>query len=89
MLNSGKLDIDYFGKILGFALITLQKLSAPANETELKEKHQQFMAELAEACWASESSENSNVITLIKGLRFVLEQIQVFPYDTTCLVLVL
>ncbi|XP_073270734.1 uncharacterized protein [Primulina huaijiensis] len=76
VMNSGKLDIDYFGKILEFALVTLQKLSAPAYENELKEKHQQFMAELAEACWASDSSENSNVITLIKGLRFVLEQIQ-------------
>ncbi|XP_073128065.1 uncharacterized protein [Henckelia pumila] len=76
VLNSGKLDIDYFGKILEFALITLQKLSAPAYENELKEKHQQFMAELVEARWANDSSENSNVITLIKGLRFVLEQIQ-------------
>ncbi|KZV49806.1 hypothetical protein F511_23531 [Dorcoceras hygrometricum] len=76
VLNSGKLDIDYFGKILEFALITLQKLSAPAYENELKEKHQRFMAELADAHWACDSSENSNIITLIKGLRFVLEQIQ-------------
>lgn len=78
MLNSGKADIDYLGKILEFALVTLQKLSAPACEDELKEKHQKFLKELAEICWASDGSENSHVIAFIKGLSFVLEQIQVF-----------
>ncbi|CAI9764550.1 unnamed protein product [Fraxinus pennsylvanica] len=76
VLNSGKVDIDYLGKILEFALVTLQKLSAPACEDELKEKHQKFLKELAEVCWASDGSENSHVIAFIKGLRFVLEQIQ-------------
>ncbi|KAI7992500.1 hypothetical protein LOK49_LG12G02961 [Camellia lanceoleosa] len=36
VLNLGKLDMDYLGKILDFVLITLQKLSAPAKEDELK-----------------------------------------------------
>ncbi|KAL2513922.1 T-complex protein 11 [Forsythia ovata] len=76
VLNSGKVEIDYPGKILEFALITLQKLSAPAYEDELKEKHQKFLKDLAEMCWASDGSEDSHVIALIKGLRFVLEQIQ-------------
>ncbi|KAI3448328.1 hypothetical protein Pfo_004993 [Paulownia fortunei] len=76
VLNSGKLDINYLGKILEYALITLRKLSAPAYEDELKKKHQQFMKDLAGNCWASVSSENSQVIALVKGLRFVLEQIQ-------------
>ncbi|CAA2975206.1 Hypothetical predicted protein [Olea europaea subsp. europaea] len=76
VLNSGKVDIGYMRKILEFALITLQKLSAPAYEDELKGKHQKFLKELAEICWASDGSENSHVIALIKGLRFILEQIQ-------------
>ncbi|KAL0412744.1 UNVERIFIED_CONTAM: hypothetical protein Sradi_1476100 [Sesamum radiatum] len=76
VLNSGKLDINFLGRILEYALTTLRKLSAPAYEDELKKKHQQFMKDLAETCWASGSSENSQVIALIKGLRFVLEQIQ-------------
>ncbi|XP_022867788.1 uncharacterized protein LOC111387460 [Olea europaea var. sylvestris] len=76
VLNSGKADIDYLGKILEFALVTLQKLSAPACEDELKEKHQKFLKELAEICWASDGSENSHVIAFIKGLSFVLEQMQ-------------
>ncbi|XP_073048481.1 uncharacterized protein [Primulina eburnea] len=67
VLNSGKLDIDYFGKILEYALIILQKLSAPTYQNELKEKRQKFMAELAETRWANDSSGYSNIITLIKG----------------------
>lgn len=77
MLSSGELDISYFGKILDYALITLRKLSAPAYEDELNKKHHQFMKDLAETYWAGKSSENSHVMALIKGLRFVLEQIKV------------
>ncbi|GFQ04502.1 T-complex protein 11 homolog [Phtheirospermum japonicum] len=76
VLNSGKLDIDYLGKILEYALITLRKLSAPAYEDELKEKHKQFMKDLADTCRASIGLQSSQVVALIKGLRFVLEQIQ-------------
>ncbi|KAG8368800.1 hypothetical protein BUALT_Bualt15G0084400 [Buddleja alternifolia] len=76
VLSSGGLDIDYLGRILESALITLQKLSAPAYENELKKKHQQFMKELAKTCWASGISKNSHVVALINGLRFVLQQIQ-------------
>lgn len=76
VLSSGELDISYFGKILNYALITLRKLSAPAYEDELNKKHHQFMKDLAETYWAGKSSENSHVMALIKGLRFVLEQIK-------------
>ncbi|KAL8540703.1 hypothetical protein ACS0TY_002076 [Phlomoides rotata] len=76
VLSSGKLDVDFLGKILDYALTTLRKLSAPAYENELNLKHQRFMKDLAEACWSSDSSENSHVIALIKGVRFVLEQIK-------------
>ncbi|KAL6501274.1 hypothetical protein OROHE_024921 [Orobanche hederae] len=76
VLNSGKLDIDYLGKILEYALITLRRLSAPAYEDELKEKHQQFMRDLAETCPVSIGSQKLQVAALVKGLRFVLEQIQ-------------
>ncbi|KAI3445625.1 hypothetical protein Pfo_002290 [Paulownia fortunei] len=81
VLNSCKLDIDYMGKILESALITLQKLSAPAYEDELKKKHQQFVKELAQTCLASDISDNSYVIALINGLRFVLQQIQEFKQE--------
>lgn len=70
--------MDYLGKILEFALVTLQKLSAAAQENELKEHRQNLLKELAELCHAGYGSNDSHVIVLIKGLRFVLEQIQVF-----------
>lgn len=75
VLKSGNLDIDYLGKILEYALATLQKLSAPANEGEMKVIHQRLLKELAEMC--ETKLKNSHVIAMIKGLRFVLEQVQV------------
>ena len=80
VLNSGKqLDMDYLGKILEFALTTLQKLSAPDTEDELKVAHLSMLKELTEICQAGNDSNHSHIIALIKGLRFVLEQIQVLP----------
>ena len=77
MLKSGNLDIDYLGKILEYALVTLQKLSAPANEGEMKVIHEGLLKELAEICETEDKLKNSHVIAMIKGLRFVLEQVQV------------
>ncbi|XP_017971012.1 PREDICTED: uncharacterized protein LOC18607821 [Theobroma cacao] len=76
VLKSGNLDIDYLGRILEFALITLQKLSSPANDDEMKAANQSLLKELAEICEAREKPNNSPALAMIKGLRFVLEQIQ-------------
>ncbi|XVF01150.1 hypothetical protein REPUB_Repub04eG0063600 [Reevesia pubescens] len=76
VLKSGNLDIDYLGRILGFALITLQKLSSPANDDEMKASNQRLLKELAEICKAREKPNHSPALAMIKGLRFVLEQIQ-------------
>ncbi|KAE8716692.1 hypothetical protein F3Y22_tig00110109pilonHSYRG00033 [Hibiscus syriacus] len=81
VLKSGKLDISYLGRILEFALITLQKLSSPANDDEIKAANQRLLKELAEICEARETSDNSPSLAMIKGLRFVLEQIQVLKRD--------
>ncbi|XP_012480300.1 uncharacterized protein LOC105795287 isoform X1 [Gossypium raimondii] len=81
VLKSGNLDIHYLGRILEFALITLQKLSAPANDDEMKAANQRLLKELAEICEARENSENSPALAMIKGLRFVLEQIQVLKTE--------
>lgn len=77
MLKSGNLDIDYLGRILEFALVSLQKLSAPAGDDEMKANHQKLLNELFEICHATNESKYLCVIAMIKGLRFVLEQIQV------------
>lgn len=77
MLKSGNLDIHYLGRILDFALVTLQRLSSPASDVEMKNTHQMLMEELTKICQARDESDHSKVIAMIKGLRFVLEQIQV------------
>lgn len=91
MLKSGKLDVDYLGKILEFSLVTLQKLSSPANEEIMKDTHQKLFSELSEICQSRDESNNPCVLALIKGLRFVLEQIQVclhiYSYQTVLSVL--
>ncbi|KAF9685015.1 hypothetical protein SADUNF_Sadunf03G0010300 [Salix dunnii] len=74
VLKVGNLDVGYFRKILEFALVTLQKLSSLAHEDEMKALHQKMLKELAETC--QEESKYSRIATMIKGLRFVLQQIQ-------------
>lgn len=85
MLSSGKLDIAYLGKIMEFTLGTLQKLVSPIKEHELKTSHQKLLTELAETCQANDGSENPVIFALIRGLRFVLEKIQVITHDSSLL----
>ncbi|GJS23453.1 T-complex protein 11 [Tanacetum coccineum] len=80
LLNSGSLDMEYLGKIMEFALVSLQKLSAPANENNLKDAHQKVLRELADIR-RTDNSNHSHAIALVKGLRFVLKQIQVLKQE--------
>ncbi|KAJ4962809.1 hypothetical protein NE237_022748 [Protea cynaroides] len=73
-LMSGSHDMVYLGKILEYALVTLQKLSAPATEEEIKMTHKKLLNELGEIAQAADKSKF--ILAIIKGLRFVLEQIQ-------------
>lgn len=81
LLSSCRLDMEYLGMIMEFALVSLQKLSAVAHENRLKESHQKVISELVELCQAGDGSNRSHAIALIKGLRFLLEQIQV-PFSS-------
>ncbi|KAL5096311.1 hypothetical protein RYX36_000638 [Vicia faba] len=81
VLKSGKLDVDYLGKILEFSLVSLQKLSAPANEKIIKAQHKALLCELSEICQSRDESNNACVGALVKGLQFVLEQIQILKKE--------
>ncbi|XP_073265037.1 uncharacterized protein [Populus alba] len=81
VLKSGNLDIGYCGKILEFALVTLQKLSSPAQEDVMKALHQKLLKELAETCQTQDESKHPHIAAMIKGLRFVLEQIQALKQE--------
>ncbi|KAG8650262.1 hypothetical protein MANES_07G019200v8 [Manihot esculenta] len=81
VLESGTLDIDYLRKILEFSFGTLQKLSSPAREEEMKVTYQKLLEELAEMCSAQDESTSSHALAMIKGLRFVLEHIQALKQE--------
>ncbi|XP_024961462.1 uncharacterized protein LOC112501922 isoform X2 [Cynara cardunculus var. scolymus] len=81
LLSSHRLDMEYLGTIMEFALVSLQKLSAVAHENQLKESHKKVVLELSELCQAGDGSNSSHAIALMKGLRFVLEQIQVLKQE--------
>ncbi|KAH9618133.1 hypothetical protein KSS87_005800 [Heliosperma pusillum] len=76
VLRNGTLDINYLGKIMEYALITLQKLSAPANDDEMKNAHQNLLVDLRQMSLTGEDSDFSSTVAVVKGLRFVLQQIQ-------------
>lgn len=71
------MDVDYLVRILEFALGTLQKLSSPSNDYEMKTSHRQLIKELSQICEAKDISNHPHAIAMVKGLRFVLEQIEV------------
>uniref|UniRef100_A0A5B7BYP5 T-complex protein 11 n=1 Tax=Davidia involucrata TaxID=16924 RepID=A0A5B7BYP5_DAVIN len=81
VLKSGSLDMDYLGKILEFSLLTLHKLSAPANEDEVKTTHHMLLQELGEISQAGDKSNASFALLMMKGLRFVLRQIQALKHE--------
>ncbi|CAN8304377.1 unnamed protein product [Cochlearia groenlandica] len=76
LLNSGTLDVDYLGKMLKYALASLRKLSAPANDRENESTHGSLLEELHMLCQANDESGNLRAVAIVKGIRFVLEKIQ-------------
>ncbi|CAN4110680.1 unnamed protein product [Withania somnifera] len=81
LLISGKLDMDYLQRIMDFTLVNLQKLSSPAKEDELKANNQKLFTELADIC--RDGSENSFILALVRGLRYILEEIQLLKQEVS------
>ncbi|XP_023636199.1 uncharacterized protein LOC17883095 isoform X2 [Capsella rubella] len=81
LLASGNVDMGYLGNILEFSLGILLKLSAPANEEEIRTTHNKLMTELGEIVPTEGQSNSSYAILMVKGLRFVLQQIQILKKE--------
>ncbi|CAA3011127.1 Hypothetical predicted protein [Olea europaea subsp. europaea] len=81
VLKSRTLDTGYLGRILEFALVTLQKLSTPAKEDEMKSTHYKLLKELNEISQAGDISTASFANLVIRGLRHVLQEIQELKHD--------
>ncbi|KFK32085.1 hypothetical protein AALP_AA6G197500 [Arabis alpina] len=81
LLASGNVDVGYLGNILEFSLGILLKLSAPANEEEIRTTHHKLMTELGEIAPTEGKSNSSYAVLMVKGLRFVLQQIQILKKE--------
>lgn len=78
VLKSGTSDMDYLGRILEFAMTTLQKLCAPDKEDEIKTSYHKLLKELGEI---SDKANASFALLMIMGLRFVLQEIQTLEHE--------
>lgn len=81
LLAAGNVDMGYLGNILEFSLRILLKLSAPANEEEIRSTHHKLMTELGEIVPTEDQSNSSYAVLMVKGLRFVLQQIQILKKE--------
>ena len=75
--SRGDNDLSYLREVMEYALGVLVKLSAPAKEDEMKKSHEKFLSELAVLVSQSTDKRNASLTTVVRGLRFVLEQIRV------------
>ncbi|KAF8772411.1 hypothetical protein HU200_005816 [Digitaria exilis] len=77
VLGSGSQDAQYLGQILQYSLDMVRKRSAAAKEDEMKKSHEKLLNELAASSQGSDNGGSSAfVIAVIKGLRFILEEIK-------------
>jgi hypothetical protein len=78
LLGSGSPDqgAQYLGQILEYSLDMVRKLSAAAKEDEMKENHDKLLSELAASSEVGDKGASSFVIAVVKGLRFVAEEIR-------------
>jgi hypothetical protein len=77
VLGSGSQDAQYLGQILQYSLDMVRKLSAAAKEDEMKKNHDKLLSELSTNSEVNDNGINSFAIAVIKGLRFILEEIKV------------
>ena len=76
--------------MLEFALATLRKLSAPVNDRDNESTHQSLVEELHRLCQAKdESGGNLHAVAIVKGIRFILEQIQVCIHNLFSLFIII
>lgn len=78
VLGSGSQDAQYLRQILQYSLDMVRKLSAAAKEDEMKKSHEKLLSELSTNSEVKDNGINSFVIVVIKGLRFILEEIKVY-----------
>ncbi|PUZ76100.1 hypothetical protein GQ55_1G263100 [Panicum hallii var. hallii] len=83
VLESGSQDRNYLGQILQYSLDKLRKLSSPAKEDEMKKSHDKLLVELIEVPESDCRGPNSSVLSVIKGLRFTMEELKALKAEVS------
>ncbi|CAL4887331.1 unnamed protein product [Urochloa decumbens] len=83
LLESGSQDRQYLGQILQYSLEKLRKLSSPAKEDEMKKSHDKLLGELIEDPESNYEDLNSFVVSVIKGLRFTMEELKALKAEVS------
>ncbi|GLJ29643.1 hypothetical protein SUGI_0584480 [Cryptomeria japonica] len=82
VMESGVQDVEYLAKLLDYALSLVLSLGAPARDSDTKAAHEKLLQELSGIVAGMDQKSNlSFASALVKGLRFILEQIQVLKQD--------
>lgn len=83
LLESGSQDRQYLGQILHYSLDKLRRLSSPANEDEMKKSHKKLLAELIDDPEPNDRGPNAFVVSIIKGLRFIMEELKALKAEVS------
>ncbi|WVZ75033.1 hypothetical protein U9M48_023129 [Paspalum notatum var. saurae] len=83
LLESGSQDSKYLGQILQYCLDKLRKLSSPAKEDEMKRSHDKLLGALIEDPESNYRGPNPFVVYVIKGLRFIMEELKALKAEVS------
>ncbi|KAL2629943.1 hypothetical protein R1flu_014629 [Riccia fluitans] len=81
ILESGSNDFEYLRRLLDYASGLILKLGAPVRDGETKAAHQSLLTGLSMAAGADGATQRAFADALVKGLRFIFEQLQVLKKD--------
>jgi len=78
ILESGSNDVEHLQRLLDYASGLILKLGSPARDSIAKAAHESLVKELsATVSSGSKDPEDAFFTTIVKGLRFIFEQLQV------------
>ncbi|KAG0600305.1 hypothetical protein M758_11G023200 [Ceratodon purpureus] len=82
ILDSGSNDVEYLRRLLDYASGLILKLGSPARDSPAKAAHESLVKELSATVSSnSKDTQTAFFTTLVKGLRFIFEQLQVLKQD--------
>ncbi|CAM6123425.1 unnamed protein product [Calypogeia fissa] len=81
VLESGNNDFEYLRQLLDYASSLILKLGAPVRDSGTKAAHQSLLSDLAVAAGSNGEAQSTFANALVKGLRFIFDQLQILKQD--------